>query len=54
MNTKGIVKSFKKNFDIDTIQKEKLNIIYPIFPKDLFKGYDVKGNSYIPTRFRGI
>ena len=53
MNTKGIVKSLK-NFDIDKIQKEKLNIIYPIFPKNLFKGYDVKGNSYIPTRFKGI
>lgn len=54
MNTKGIIKCFKKNFDIDSISQEKMNIIYPIFPRDIFKGYDVKNNTFTPTKFRGI
>mgnify|MGYP001303657651 CR=1 FL=1 len=54
MHTKGIVKSLNNDFDLDNIDKENMNIIYPIYPKKLFKGYDVKGDSYNPTKFRGI
>ena len=54
LNTKGIVKSLNNGYDLDTLDHRKMEIIYPLFPRKLDKGYDIKKNSYQPTRFRGI
>lgn len=54
LNTKGIVKSLKDGFNLDSLEQEKMEIIYPLFPRNLFKGYDVKNNKFKPTSFKGI
>ena len=54
LNTKGIVKSLNNGYDLDTLDHRQMEIIYPLFPRKLDKGYDIKKNSYQPTRFRGI
>ncbi len=54
LNTKGIVKSLNNGYDLDKLGNKQMEIIYPLFPRQLHKGYDIKNDSYQPTRFRGI
>ena len=54
LDAKGIHESLRSGFDITTVNEQKQKVISPIFPKNLFKGYDFQNNHFRPTKYRGI
>ena len=49
-----ISKSLKNGFSLNNLSEEKREVLKGIFPKKLFKGYDIKGDSISPNKFKGI
>jgi len=49
-----ISKSLKNGFSLNNLSEEKREVLKGIFPKKLFKGYEIKGDSISPNKFKGI
>ena len=54
LNCYRISKCLSSGFDIDKLDNYKRNIIRGIFPKDIHKGYQIKKETFFPTKIKGI
>ena len=54
LDSAKISKSLNGGYNLNNLTEEKREILKGIFPKKLFKGYDIKGDSIQPNKFKGI
>ena len=54
LDSSKIFKSLKSGFNLNDLSEEKREVLKGIFPKKLFKGYEIKGDSISPNKFKGI
>ena len=54
LDCKKISKSLDENYDLSEIEENKRDILKGLFPINYYKGYEVKGNDLIKTRYKGI
>ena len=54
LDSSKISKSLNNGFSLENLSEDKREILKGIYPKKLFKGYDIKGDSILPNKFKGI
>ena len=54
LNVNFIKSCLSKNFDIDSLDKKKREIVKGIFPKIVRQGYEIKGEKIFPTSYKGL